>query len=232
MINRSSVRIKNKEKFIKCIELRKLGHSYSEIRKIVPVAKSTINNWITLAGLNLSAEHLNIQATKRIENFRIATEASKITRKKRNEQDTQHMIQQHKKYFNDPFYNYGIALYESEGAKATGCRLSNSDYRLIQLFIKFIERYFSLPRNNMHFEIYIHKSRKTDLTRIVNYWSKSIGVPKEKFKIYWKKNKIKKKRINLNYNGQMMVRVRGEKILGSKLLAISDIILKKYNRIN
>jgi transposase len=68
MINNGSVRFKNKEKFKRCIQLRKQGLSYREIRKIVPVAKSTLQNWLTSAGLTLRKEHLEIQVRKRLEN--------------------------------------------------------------------------------------------------------------------------------------------------------------------
>ena len=80
MITRGSVRRKSAEIFKKVIELRKREYSYTEIKKETGVAKSTINNWLTLAGLTLTKEHLNIQAKKRVENHVVATEASKRTR--------------------------------------------------------------------------------------------------------------------------------------------------------
>ncbi len=122
-------------------------------------------------------------------------------------------------------------MFESEGSKSTGCRFSNSDFRLIQVFIKFVEKYLSLERNiNMDFGLYIHKTRSGDLKRIQRFWSKKIQIPISKIKVYWKKNKIVGRRENQNYIGQMLIRVRGEKVLGSKMQAISDIILKKYQR--
>ena len=70
MINKSSIRKKNKGKFVECVRLRKEGLSYGEIRKIVPVAKSTLQNWLTFAGLTLTKEHLEIQLKKRVEKIR------------------------------------------------------------------------------------------------------------------------------------------------------------------
>lgn len=232
MINKGSIRARNKERFKQCIKLRKQGLSYSEIRKVVPVAKSTLQNWLTFVGLTLTKEHLEIQARKRIENKRVATEASRITRQIRKQKDLNHTLELHSKYFNDPFYNYGVALFESEGSKGTECKFSNSDYRLVQMFIKFIERYFSLKRlENMGFEVYIHETRKNDLGKITNFWSKKLRIPNKKITIRWKRNKIVGRRYNPDYVGQMLVRVKGERILGSKIGAISDIILKKYQRI-
>lgn len=232
MVNRGSVRRRNKYKFSECIRLRKEGLSYSEIRKVVPVAKSTLQNWLTFAGLTLTKEHLEIQVRKRLENKRVATEASRITRWKRREKDINQVLELHKKYFGEPFYNYGVALYESEGSKGTDCRFSNSDYRIVQVFLKFIERYFTLRRlENMGFDVYIHETRENDLEKITGFWSKKLEIPKNKIKIRWKKNKIVGRRDNPDYVGQMLVRVKGERILGSKIEAISDIILKKYQRI-
>lgn len=231
MINHSSIRRKSKEIFEKVIVLRKQGFSYSEIRRETGVAKTTINNWLTLAGLTLTREHLLIQAKKRLENNIIATEASKITRLKRKEESIQKTLEIHRKYFKDPFYNYGVAIYESEGSKGTDCKFSNSDYRLIQVFLKFVEKYFSLEReNNMTFAIYIHETRKDDLEKIMGFWTKVIRVPKDKIKVYWKRNKVVGRRYNPDYVGQMAVRVKGERILGSKISAISDIILRKFQR--
>lgn len=232
MITRFAVRKKNHDKFIRVISLRKQGYSYGEIMKLVPVAKSTINCWITFAKLNLSQEHLQIQSKKRLENHKIGTIASRITRDKRKEAEIQHTMDFHKKYFNDPFYNFGVALYESEGSKGTECKFSNSDFRLIQAFIKFIETYFSLSRDkNMYFEIFIHETRRNDLGKIVSFWLKKLKISRDKIKVYWKKNRVVRRRENPDYVGQVQVRVRGEKILGSKLSAISDIILRKYQRI-
>jgi len=231
MINKGSVRRKSAEIFKRVIELRKREYSYTEIKKETGVAKSTINNWLTLAGLTLAKEHLQIQAKKRVENHVIATEASKITRARRKEADIQNFIMKSKKYLDDPFFNYGLALYESEGSKGTYCKFSNSDYRLIQTFLRFIERYFLLNRNNnMTFDLYIHEARNKDLDRIKSFWSSRINISPDKFRVYWKKNKIVGRKQNMDYVGQILVGVHGEKVFGSKLLAISDIILRKYLR--
>lgn len=220
------------EIFRKVIELRKKEYSYTEIRRETGVAKSTINNWLTLAGLTLSKEHLQIQTKKRLENHVVATEASKRTRTRRKEEDIQNFIIRNKKRLQDPFFNYCIALYESEGSKGTDCRFSNSDYRLIQAFIAFAEEFLQLTRGkNMSFSLYVHEARKNDLGRILNFWVKKVGIKKSQINVYWKRNKIIGRRENPDYTGQFGVRVMGERVLGSKIQAISDIILKKYRKL-
>ena len=227
-----SVRRKSFELYKKVIALRKKEFSYSEIRKETGLAKSTINNWLTYAGLTLTEQHLEIQSKKRQEAHIIATEASRVTRQKRKDLDIQNFISKNSHYFNNPFFLYSIALYESEGSKSTDCKFSNSDYRLMLVFVKFIEKYFFLNRStNMTFSLYIHVSRKNDLNKIINFWCSKMGIQKDKMYIYWKKNKIVGRKENPEYVGQMSVRVKGESILGSKLQNISGIILKQYLRL-
>ena len=164
MLTRFSVRRKSKDVFQKVITLRKLGYSYSEIIKETGVAKSTINSWITFAGLNLSPEHMQIQLKKRVQNHVLGTLASKITRLKRRDEDVQNFISEQKVNFNDPLFVAGVMLYEAEGTKSYSNGFSNSDFRLINLYIKFLEKYFRLSKKeNMSFRLYIHEIRKSDL---------------------------------------------------------------------
>lgn len=231
MYNKSSVRAKNTDKFKQCVELRKKGFSYSEIRELIPVAKSTLQNWLMLAGLTLTREHLQIQLKKRLEKRQAAVEASRITRINKIDVEICRFVQEYKKFLDDPFFVGGIMLYEAEGSKKN-CRFSNSDYRLIQMFIRFIEKYFLLNRmENMYFRVYIHENRNNDLEKIKGFWSKKLDVPLSKFFLSWKKNVVAHRRTNADYVGQMSVGVSGIPFLTRKLLFLSSIILKRYCRV-
>lgn len=232
MVNKSSIRSSNKQRFKQCIKLRKQGLSYSEIRQKVPIAKSTLQNWLTLAGLTLTQEHLQIQLHKRLEKRQAAIEASRITRTKKADKEINAFVQEYKKFLNDPFFISGLMLYEAEGSKDGNCRFSNSDYRLIQMFVKFMEKYFLLNRKrNMHFRVYIHETRKDDLEKIMWFWSKKLDVSRDKFSLSWKKNIVTSRRTNVDYVGQLSVGVSGIPFLTRKLRFISSIIIKKYCRV-
>lgn len=232
MVTRGSVRRKSKEIFQKVIKLRKEGFSYTEIRKETGVAKSTINNWLALAGLTLSKEHLAIQEKKRIENHVLGTIASKITRGKRKDEDIQGFINIQKVNFDDALFVAGIMLYEAEGTKSSSNGFSNSDFRLINLYIKFLEKYFGLSEDrNMSFRLYIHEVRKNDLERIKRFWSNKLSVDINKFAISWKHNIVAKLQENLDYVGQLNVSVRKMSHFTSKMIALSDIILTRYQKV-
>lgn len=229
MINTSSVRNVNLSNFNKCVELRKQGLSYSEIKKQVPVAKSTLNNWLTLSGLTLTAEHLNIQRTKRLQNHVVATEASRVSRNLKKEKAIKEFTETYQKFIQEPLFVAGVMLYIAEGSKKGACRFSNSDHRLIETFIKFIETYFPLKRSrNISFRLYVHETRKKDLPRIKKFWSDKLSIPEEKFSLSWKRNIVKHRRKNQDYVGQVSAEVQGESFLFRKLLSISSIMLKTY----
>lgn len=226
MVNKSSIRIKNTEKYQQCVNLRKKGFSYSEIQREVSVAKSTLQNWLTLAGLTFTKEHLEIQLNKRLSNKAVAVEASRITRIKKAEKEIEIFVQQYKKYLEDPMFVAGIMIYEAEGAKKGNSRFSNSDYRLVQLFVNFTEKYFLVNKaKNMNFRLYIHEARKNNLIEIKQFWSDKLQISKEDIKVSWKKNIIKHRRFNFDYKGQLSLTIIGIPLLTRKLLALSSIIL-------
>lgn len=184
-----------------------------------------------LAGLTLTREHLQIQLQKRLEKRQAATEASRITRAKKADQEIHRFVLEYKKFLVDPFFVAGIMLYVAEGSKGD-CKLSNSDYRVIQMFVIFMERYFLLNRvKNMRFRMYIHEIRSRDLGKIRGFWSKKLNIDAERIALSWKKNVVTKRRENADYVGQLSVSISGISYLGRKIQYLSSIILKKYCRV-
>lgn len=224
-------RRRDSEVYKKVLQLRKEGYSYSEIRNETGVAKSTVNNWLKYSGLIDTPLHFRIRTKKYSENYKLGIEISSRVRFERKNAEIQRSISNHRQFFGEPLFNYGLAIFQAEGSKSTFCKFSNSDFKVINIFIVFLEKYFSLERRvNMRFDLYIHETRKNDLVRIKRFWSKKINIPTSMFHVYWKRNKIVGRRDNKDYVGQMLVSVSGEKLLGSKLLALSGIILKKHQR--
>lgn len=227
MITKISARAGNKEKYTRCIELRKQGLSYSEIRKEVLVAKSTLNNWLTLAGLTITKEHLEIQLNKRLSNrpsSYIANEASRLIRKEKTQRAIDDFLRRFDLKELDNLLIGGCLLYQAEGSK-DDCHFSNSDYRVILYFLKFLETYFSRNRNrDLSFDLYIHVNRQQDLNRILNFWSDKLIISKERIKVFWKQHTATVKH-NVDYVGQMRVRALKGNTTCKQILALSDIIL-------
>lgn len=222
-----SVRHKNSENYLRCLELRKRGLSYSEIRKEVPVAKSTLHGWLRASGLTLGADHQLIQARKRVENWRTGVEAAKVTRSQRAKATISEFLSKNQGQLWDPLFLAGAVLYQAEGSKSGNCMFSNSDYRLVQLFVAFIShKIINNPAISLNFRLYLHQSRRSELNRILIFWSEKLRIKPQAISVSWKKNIIKKRRTNSDYVGQMSVTVIGGKLVAKKILAASDIIIK------
>lgn len=120
-------------------------------------------------------------------------------------------------------------LYEAEGSKGGSNCFSNSDFRLIKTYIMFLEKFFNIDRiTNLSYRIYIHETRMPDLQRIIKFWSKKLEISDKLIKMSWKHNIVTNKRVNLDYVGQMSVRVNKQSHFTKKILTISDIILSRY----
>ena len=214
------------------LKLRLSGKSYTEISRILKVPKSTLSNWFTnlelsekarnriarriytgtLKGLvkrNKMQTHLAIKRTRKIKK-EAKNEISKITSRE--------------------LRLVGAALYWGEGYKRPIIRngkerthhvvsLTNSDPKLIALFLKFLREICEIPEHKITANIrsYEHLEEKS----IVKFWQKITKLPKENFnKIYYgiSKSSQNKKPFNRLPYGTISIRVNNtnlfHKIMG------------------
>lgn len=66
----------------------------------------------------------------------------------------------------------GLGLYWGEGTKRGngGMRITNTDARMLQKFIKFLESFFGIDKNKLRFSIQIHHD--IEIEAALNYWSR------------------------------------------------------------
>ena len=198
----------------KAIELRKSGKTYSEILKVVPVAKSTLSEWLRSVGI--SKEYKVVFTEKK----RLAGLRGGLSRKNKRIETQSHIIgiaeNEVGKISTRELWLIGVALYWAEGSKekegrpGTGISFSNSDYQMINLFLKWLLEVISVPKEEIGCEIYIHDSYRDEIPRFQKYWSTKTGLPLSYFNtVYFKRIKINTKRKNVGdlYNGQLRVKV-------------------------
>lgn len=204
----------------KAIALRKAGKTYSEILAVVPIAKSTLSDWLYDVGL-LKKQKQRITA-KRIAGQKRGAEA----RRNQRIQKTTEIFVKAKETLGQitkrDLWILGIALYWAEGTKerensiGRGLAFSNSDPRMIQIFLSWLFDVFQVERDRIWFELFIHETHKHRLQEIQNKWSMITGFSIENFNhVYYKKNKIKTKRKNTGslYYGQLQVKVKASSTL-------------------
>ena len=216
------------------IELRKQGRTYSEIMEVIPVAISTVSDWLHSVGLSKKQK-------QRITLKKLASiKKGGLARKNQRLSITKEIFSAAKKDIKSisqgELWFIGIVLYWAEGSKqrettvSQGVVFSNSDPRMIKIFLKWLKDCAKVSNENIKLEITIHENYKKRVNKVIQYWSQITGVFKGKFdKIYYKKHNIKSLRKNQgdNYYGQLRIVVRKSTNLNRKIAGWIEGICQK-----
>lgn len=186
-------RYKDREK---ALILRKTGKSYSQIKKILKVSKSTLSLW--LRDYPLSDERireLRDRSEQRIEKYC-------QTRRRNKEKRLAKCLKEEKEiifpFSKKELYLAGLFLYWGEGAKTRWVELalSNTNPSIIKFFIFWLTSSLKVPEEKLTVRLHLYKDM--DVNSEIKYWSEYIGIPIEQFKKpYIKQNSSR----GINYKG-------------------------------
>ncbi len=180
----------------KALELRKQQMSYSQIKKILKVSKSTLSDW--LRDYPLSKERIAELRDKnevRIEKFR------ETWRKKRQVRLDQFYEQAKKEFLplnKKEMIIAGLFLYWGEGSKSTYDKvcLSNSDPKVIKFTLHWLIKTLGIPKTKI--SVYLQIYSDMDIKESIDYWSRELSIDKNQFlKPYIKQSK----RTNITHKG-------------------------------
>jgi hypothetical protein len=208
----------------KAIQLRKIGKSYSEILKDIPVAKSTLSLW--LRSVSLSKRQKQNLTLKKLQACWRGGEVKKGDRIKRSKEIINQAKKEIGKITDRDLWLAGIMLYWAEGSKqketnvSVAVKFSNSDPIMLCFFIMWLKKYLKILDDEIVFEMFIHENHRGKKDDFINYWSKTLGYPVSKFdRIYYKKHNLKTNRKNIRdkYHGQMAIMVKKSTDLNRKI---------------
>ncbi|MBU2109657.1 helix-turn-helix domain-containing protein [Patescibacteria group bacterium] len=170
----------------KAIQLRIKGKSYSQIKKIIGVSKSTLSYW--LKDHPLSEERIRELKSdpRRIEKYR----ATRLRQK----QERFNKVYEKEKKNTRPFskrdlFIAGLFLYWGEGGKTKYSELcvSNTNPAVIKFFLKWLKESLNVPKEKI--KIRLHLYRDMSIKKEINFWAKELTIPKNQFrKPYIKKS--------------------------------------------
>ncbi len=220
----------------KSIELRTKGLSYSEIQKYVPVSRASLSLWLKPIKLSKKQKrHLKEKQT-------LSALKGAQARKNQRIALTEKIISESKKQIGPislrELWLLGIMLYWAEGSKekdnniGLGVQFSNSDPKMIRLFLKWLVEICGVDKKDIYFDIFIHENSKNNLDKVMDYWSRSTGFSKIHFPhIYFKKNKIKTNRKNVgdSYFGLVKLRVKASSNLNRKIAGWTQGVIESCN---
>jgi hypothetical protein len=182
----------------KAIELRKKGFSYNEIRKKIPVSKSTLSLWLRSVGL--AEKHMRALTERQKESQQRAVQIwheERLLRTLRIHEMAENEIgnlSTREKWL------IGVALYWAEGSKerkkGTRVQFSNSDPRMILLFREWILDHLLLQPSDIVYTLYIHENFN-NIAGAIKFWADLLHINEAEIKLYVKKHNLSPKRKNI-----------------------------------
>lgn len=178
------------------IILRNEGKTFSEIRKIVKVSKSTLSIW--LKPYPLSKEQMlkvNNMKYRAIERFR---ETMREKRKKRLDKYSKEIKHRLLPLSKKNLFIAGLFLYWGEGNKASSHTISinNTDPSVLKFTRYWYSKALDIKEKNM--KIYLHLYKDMNKIKEIDYWSRQLHIPKSQFiRPYIKESK----KLNIDQKG-------------------------------
>lgn len=186
-------RTKDRER---ALGLRKKGMSYSQIKKRLGVAKSTLSYWLRDYPLSEKRiRELQGQNEQRIERCR-------ETKREKKEKRLKEFYEQQKKLIfptsERELYLAGLFLYWGDGTKShpTSLSLSNSDPAMLNFFIAWLTKSLKIPKKKLRVQLHLYQNM--DINEEIKFWSKTLCLPQNQFyNPYIKKTSFKR----INHKG-------------------------------
>ena len=208
----------------KAIALRKEGNTYSEILRQLPIAKSTLSDWLHSAGLS-TYQNQRLSEKKLLSAKRggAAKHQQRLDRTKAIMKAAKAEIGQ---LSQRELWIAGIMLYWAEGSKEKSYRpgsrteFTNMDPIMVCFFLRWLHDICHIDKKDITFEVYIHETHRYRVKDIIAFWSDKIGIPPYHFsRIYFKKAHIKTNRKNINdeYFGVIKVRIKASTALNRRI---------------
>ena len=162
------------------IKLRLQGKSYSEIKQIVNVSKSSLSLW--LRNVQLTEKQISGLKEKKIRSVERFIKSMKIKRQIRLE--TYLNNQKHKwlPLSEREEFIAGLFLYSGEGNKVSSnsISISNTDPSVIKFSYYWMQNCLLIPREKIFLKLHLYDDM--NIEEETNFWSKEIGIDKKQFK--------------------------------------------------
>jgi len=169
-------RFKERER---ALALRQKEMSYSQIKEILHISKSTLSTW--LKNYPLSEERIKLLR----DNNQRRIERCRETKKRKKEERLDNFYKEQKKsnlpLSNRELYLAGLFLYWGEGAKTRIAELSvsNTDPVVIKFFLLWFTDSLSFPKQKIR--IGLHLYADMNIEEEIKFWSDFLTIPTTQF---------------------------------------------------
>ncbi len=196
------------------ITFRRQGFSYSEIRRRVPVSKSSLSVWLRSVGL-LEWQQQRLSERK-LAAARSGGRKLHDQRVERTKRTIEQALSEGQQYLQtkDVDWLTGVVFYWAEGSKPKPWNhdeqfsFTNMDATTILIMRHWLERYCAVRPTDMSYDLYIHAG--ADVPGAQEFWLRKLELEPERLRTYFKKHNPSPRRRNVGreYHGIMRMRVR------------------------
>lgn len=174
----------HKELKAKAVKLRIENNlSYNAILAKIPVAKSTLSEWL---------RHFPLSKEKILELRREGWKKGEASREKFRETMRKKRDERMKKIYNiciakisripkDAFFVAGLMLYLGEGSKTNYSKiaLANTDPRIVMFFTKWLNEFLDVPKERLKAQLHLYPNM--DIEKEIEFWKNTLGFEDEQF---------------------------------------------------
>lgn len=207
-------------------KLRGEGLSYKEIRKKVPVSKSTISRWCNEIELTLEQKlrlgkkyDTSLKGAKAVQGKR-RLEVNNIISKAREEVGSLKP---------EELKLMGAVLYWAEGNKSHFAGITNSDPGIIKVMMRWFREICKVPESKFKAQLHIHSGQDENMMK--RFWSSETGIPLSQFCKSFVKKEGTGHRKNTLYNGTLKINIYDKDLLYKILGWIEGVSLKICGRL-
>lgn len=199
-------------------ELRKQGKSYRKIEQKLGIAKSTLSSWFKNKPFSSKIKKILVKKARQ----KASKQLRLLSLGHKNKWETIHLSYRKEarlhfaNLFKNKFFGAGITIYWGEGDKNIKngiVRVSNTDYRLLRIFILFLLKTCKVKLEKIKIWLLLYSDLDENVCR--NFWSKKLHLSLSHFvKPYYIKGREKRKKVNYGIcSVQVYSRELKEKIL-------------------
>ncbi len=212
----------------KAVILRKQKKSYSQIKSILGVSKSTLSDW--LRAYPLTNEEINSLRSKnevRIEKYR---QTMKYKRESKLEEYRIKSIKDMLPLSKKELMIAGLFLYWGEGNKASRHMVSinNTDPRLVKFSLFWFQHILNIPKKKI--KIFVHLYTDMNIKAELAYWSKELHMPLSNFSRPYIKESFRKNIDQKGYGHGTCGIIVNNTVIKDTILANIDVIAEYYVR--
>lgn len=163
--------------------LRKEGKSYREIQREINISRSTLCDWFKNEEWSAHVKNKNnkinvVLSKERLSKLNDGRSRMLVEKYKQVEIDAEKEFQIFKK---DPLFMAGLMIYAGEGDKKSQnmSRISNSEFYIHKIFIKFAIKYLNIKRENIKIGLILYPD--LDIEECLDKWSEELDINKLNF---------------------------------------------------